>query len=222
MKKTIILLLTILTLKVAGQNNFIGINGGISFSNIYTDNKVVPHDTKFINTFTCALSYEHIFKNRFSIGADILYNRLGYKEYFYLASESQPDNPYNESISFYYDYISIPIKTGISIGNKIFGFLKIGIVPAYLVDAKVVIPPFDRYKENMSNVTSNVSKFNLGGLAEIGGGFKFSDRFNIISIIGYRQSFTSTITNSNYFAINQIQHYNLTFSIGLKYALSKK
>ena len=70
------------------------------------------------------------------------------------------------------------------------------------------------------DLTNNVTKFDLAGLLEIGGGYKFKKGYWLYSSIGYQQSFT-TFSNSEYFANSKIRHNGINLTVGLKYALTK-
>ena len=70
-------------------------------------------------------------------------------------------------------------------------------------------------------MTDRVTKFDFGGLIEIGGNFKFNDRLFLLTSLTYQHSFT-TLTNPDYFADDKITLYGVTLSIGLKYALAKE
>jgi hypothetical protein len=93
------------------------------------------------------------------------------------------------------------------------------------MDAKTITPTIDNngtiIPGETSNVTSQVNKFDVGGGIEIGGGFKFKERYWLFTSISYHQSFT-TISNADYFANSNIRHYGMTFNLGLKYALTKE
>lgn len=68
---------------------------------------------------------------------------------------------------------------------------------------------------------NQVTKFDFAGFAEIGGGYKFKNRFWVFTSFAYQYSLT-TITNSKYFANSKIKHNGITLKIGLKYALTKE
>lgn len=135
-------------------------------------------------------------------------------------------NPTGEKYTtkFNYDYVSLPIKTGLNFGNKFFGFANIGVIPSLLVNAKTItltINADGRVTGNETvDVTSRVTKFDLAGLAEIGGGYKIKSRYWLFTSFAYQYSLT-TITNSEYFADSK-RHNGMTLIIGLKCALTKE
>lgn len=222
MKNVFLFILTITTLKIVGQNHFVGIKGGANKTNISSSNFTNQHNSR--TGLSAGLSYEFLFKKRFSVGADLMYSQRGFTDYIVFTDDF--GNPTGEkyAIKLNYNYISLPIKTGFNIGNKVYGFANIGVIPSFLVNAKTIVPTFDIEKKLTGNevfdVTNQVAKFDFAGLAEIGGGYKFKNRYWLFSSFSYQHSFT-TITNSNYFPNSKIRHYGMTLNLGLKYALKK-
>ena len=90
-----------------------------------------------------------------------------------------------------------------------------------LINAETIIPTFENIDGETFDVTDKVKKIDFGGLIEIGGSYKFKERFLLFTSFAYQQSFT-TITNEDYFSNGKAKHYGMTLSIGLKYALKKE
>ncbi len=223
MKNLLFIILTIATLKVAGQNHFIGVKVGTSSTNITSSNFLSQSNSR--TGLTAGLTYEFLFKKHFSIGADLIYNQRGFTND--LVFTDNLGNPTGEkyTTTFNYDYVSLPIKTGFNIGTKLYGFTNIGVIPSLLVDAKTTTPTFDTDAKVTGNepfdVTNRVSKFDFAGLVEIGGGYKLNGRYWLFSSFSYQYSFT-TITNSDYFANSKIRHNGMNLTIGLKCTLTKE
>ena len=221
MKNIILIILTVTTLKSVGQNNFLGIIGGANLTNATSVNFLTTTNK---TGFCGGLTYEYLLKKHFSFGADIIYNQRGFNNDIVFTDKTGNPTGITSTNQFNYDYISIPLKVGYNIGNKFYGFANIGVSPSFLIDAKTKFPTIDidgnvNGSETL-NVTNNVTKFDLAGLVEIGGGYKFKDRYWLFTSFAYQQSFT-TITNSDYFTNSTIKHYGLTFSVGLKYSVTK-
>ena len=208
MKNIFLFILTISTLKVAGQNHLIGVKGGVNSTNITSSNFLSQNDSR--TGLTAGLTYEFLIKKHFSIGADLIYNQRGFTNDIVFTDNL--GNPTGEKYTtkFNYDYVSLPIKTGFKIGNKIFGFTNIGVIPSLLVDAKTILPTFNTDGNVTGNetfdVTSRVTKFDFASLAEIGGGYKCKDRYWLFTSFAYQYSFT-TITNSEYFASRDVYRF---------------
>lgn len=223
MKIIVLIILTFLTIKVAGQNHLIGLKGGANSTNITSSNFSSQNDSR--TGLTAGLTYEFLIKKHFSIGADLIYNQRGFSNDIVFTDNL--GNPTGEIfiMTFNYDYVSLPIKTGLNIGTKFYGFTNIGVIPSLLVDAKTTIPVFDTVgklsgKETF-DVTNRASKFDFAGLVEIGGGYKFSGRYWLFTSFSYQYSFT-TISNSDYLANSKLQHNGMNLTIGMICALTKQ
>lgn len=222
MKNIVLLILTITTLKVAGQNHFVGLKGGANLTNI-SSTFVSQHDNR-TGIYT-GLTYDYLLKKHFSVSADLIYNQRGFTNDIIFTDDL--GNPTGEKYTtkFNYDYVSLPIKTGLNLGNKFYGYTNIGVIPSLLINAKTISPTFNVDGKVTGNetfdMTNKVTKFDFACLAEIGGGYKFKNRYWLYTSLAYQYSFT-TITNSKYFANSTIRHYGISLTIGLKYALTKE
>jgi hypothetical protein len=122
-------------------------------------------------------------------------------------------NPTGMKLSnqFEYDYLSFPIRAATYFGKKTFGFGQIGVVPGVLLETK----------RNSDHPVMPIpaTKFDLAGFIELGAGYKLN-RYWLSLSTTYQRSFT-TFTDVDHFGDTQIIHKGLTFSINLKYRLSK-
>ena len=218
MKYIFLLLLTFVTVTANGQNHFIGVKGGVNWTNVTAKNFV--SDINYRTGFAVGLSYDYIFKKNFIVGADILYNQRGFTTDIIFTDEHGNLTGQKATMNYNYDYLTIPLKVGYHYGKSFYCFVNIGLTPAILMDAQTIIPKIKFLPSEKHDVTDRVNKFDIGGIIEIGVGYKFIDRFWLYSSFSYQNSFT-TITNSDYFANSKIRHNGMTISIGLKYALTK-
>lgn len=208
-RKIIIILILISTNPVFGQNHHIGLKGGCNLTNEYLNNDI--RDKRNRTGFNCGLTYEYQINNRFNFGLDLLYFQKGFE-----INQNLTKKEYN---SFNYDYLSIPVKGGFFIGDKVSGFVNIGIVPSILINAKVTGPSLFYHEEKKSlDFTDKVTKFDFGGLIEIGGNCKLGDKLLIFLSLSYQHSLT-TVTNTYYVSNFKVKHYGITLSGGLKYIL---
>ena len=220
MKKAIIIILTLISLNVVGQNHLIGIKGSTNWTNVSSND--IFSGTNYRTGLSGGLTYEYLFRTHLSLGVDLIYNQRGFTD-----NVTIMDNqgiPIGDKAKYKYDYISIPFKTGYNIGNSFYSFVNVGLIPSLLVNAKLasyrIQSDGKTVISEVQDMTNEVTKFDLAGLFEIGGGYKFKTGYWLFSSIGYQQSFT-TITNSEYFANNKIRHNGIIFTVGLKYALRK-
>jgi hypothetical protein len=221
MKKIILIILIFTTYYVSGQNHYIGAFGGVNLTNINESHFIMGHHNRL--GFNAGLTYEYFFKNRISIDAEICYTLRGFtKEIIYTSDTGKPIGDKN-NIQYNYDYISLPIKSGYTLGKKVFGFAKLGIIPAILINANTIFP-LDQSSKLLNSdidISDYVTRFDLAGMAELGGGYQFKESFCLFIAISYQNSFT-TITNPDYFSDGKAYHYGMSFNLGLKCALKKK
>ncbi len=213
MKDAILVFFLTVSLSATGQTHLIGLKGGVNLTNINSD--AVRH-TDPRTGFSCGLSYEYFFKEKFSMSTDIIYSQLGFS--YTLQFVGANGDPLTDEVrsNFKYNYLSIPIKTGFTIGKTGFGFANIGIVPSILLKEKIT--NLDAYG-NITK-TGKVRKFDLAGYVDIGGGYKF-ERFWLFASIAFLHSFT-TMTPSDYYSEVKMKHYGLMLSSGVKYQLRTK
>lgn len=220
MKKIFLIILTISTLNAAGHNHWIGLKGGVNLGNAISRNFLSQNGSR--TGLVAGMTYEHLFKNQVSVGADLIYNQRGFTNGIVFTDDL--GNPMDGKFTskFNYNYLSLPFKAGFNFGNKLYGFANIGVVPSLLLSAKTISPTFNSSSHlvgsETTKVTNRVSKFDFAGLVEIGAAIKLNERYCLSTSASFQHSFTS-ITNSEYFANSKITHFGLTLSLGLKYAL---
>jgi hypothetical protein len=204
--------------KIFSQSNSIGIKSGATFSNVISKNFLT--DNKQRIGIIEGVTYDYPFHEHFSIGIEACYEQRGFMNYFIFTDNNGNPTGRKEPFHYQYDYLSFPMKLNYCLGNKYFAFAGIGIVPAYAIKANLVTPVFDQnfvvIGKGNSNMLNNISRFDFGGLAEIGGGFTFKEKFSVNISFRYQRSFTS-ITNDHYFPTAKIWHIAMIPSIGIKY-----
>lgn len=219
MKTALLIILTLVTIEATAQNQFFGVKGGASWANV---NSNFANKTDHRGGVTGGITYEYFLRQRFSVGAEAVYHQRG----FTISTEV----PVGEKATtdYRYNYLSIPIKAGFTNlkgGNKVFTFVKAGIVPSLLLNAKTKTPTFDDGNRisgtKTVNVTDRVSTFDLAGLAEIGGGYHVAERLWLIASFAYQHSLTS-ISNAEYFEDIAIRHRGMVLNIELKWALKDR
>ena len=220
MRKILTALTILISIQTYGQNHFLGVQGGINLTNVNSSNFTSNNDNRI--GFNSGVTYQYYQNERFNLGIDLLYFQRGFTNDIVYTDEL--GNPTGETATseFNYDYLSLPLKGGVVIGDKFSGFANLGIIPSFLLDAKTTTPAIEGFQEETTvNVTDRVTKFDLGGLAEIGASYKITQGFLLSATFGYQHSFTS-ITNDDYFSNAEVRHYGMILSIGLKYALKKE
>ena len=220
MKNIILIILTFSSLELNGQIHLLGFKSGANLTNITSRNFLKNSDYR--KSLNVGFNYEYLFKKGFSIGFDLIYNKLGFTNDIIFTDNFGNPTGKRYTTKYNYDYISFPIKTGFNIGTKFCGFTNVGIIPSFLIDAKTISPTFDQDIKlsgyETFEVTNYVSKFDFSGLFEIGGSFTLNERYWLFTSMSYFQSFTS-ITNSNYFSNSKIRHNGFNLNLGMKYSI---
>ncbi len=208
MRKLLLFIWIVLSINLIGQVQTIGVQGGLNLTNISGE-----PDVEYRIGLLSGLNYEYLSSKGFSIGADLLYNQQGFK--LKCAFTDELGNSIgNFELKFNYDYFSFPVKVGYTFGNKFKAFGKIGVVPSFLIKAEEVFPIPDmqgnvsRYETQ--NVTSDITKIDIGGLIEIGAEYGIIDNIDLFSSVIGRKSITK-ITDSEW------HNYGFSILFGLKY-----
>ena len=223
MKRLLVIILSTISLNVIGQDHWIGFQGGMEKSNEASANYF--KDSKFHNGIVGGLNYEYRFHNNFSVGVDLLYVQKGF-----ILKTVYTDNFGNKSgksdkLQQLYDYLSIPIKIGYTVGNKLKGFAKIGICPSTILKAEGIYPVVDingnYLKTDKYNYINLVSKYDLGGLIELGTRYGLNNNLELFSSFTYNKSFR-TFTNEKFFMDANMRHYDFSLDVGVKFKLHTK
>ena len=222
MRQNLIILFVLISTFALGQNHFVGFQTGLNLTSVTPKENL--ENSSMRTGFIGGITYDLKFSNRFQIGIDALYSQQGFKnKMIYVDAE----NIYvlEENYKAKYDYLSFPIKIGYEMGNKIKIISKIGIIPAFLVIAKHTYPEFNDNREVIGHESTNfkdyVSKFDFGGLIEVGIENGLSDNIILCSSLSFKHSLT-TFLNSDYldrYDDPAMKHYGFSLSIGLKYGL---
>ncbi|WP_372948421.1 outer membrane beta-barrel protein [Mariniphaga sp.] len=222
MKQILIILFIALTTTAFGQTHIIGMQVGLNLTNISANE--IFYNSEMRAGFTGGITYDLKLSDRYRIGVDVLYSQQGFSEKFSLVDEyGTYYGEVNSEMNF--DYMSIPIKIGYEIGNKIKIIPKIGMVPAFPVTAESIIPKLNDSKLVIGQETVDqmdyISKFDFGGLIEIGIERALSEKLIICSALAYKHSLT-TFSNIDYFGDHNLRHYGFSVSVGIKHGLSPK
>lgn len=220
MKLFITILLTIILIPAFGQNHFVGINGGVSLTNIRSS--VIKKGTDYKTGFIGGLSYDYRLKSIFNLGIGLQYAQKGYEQNIIFTDENGFST--GETYTFYidYDYFSIPIKAGFTFGERLIGFGNIGAVPSFLVNAKIHEPAIKNlFDSRTTDYTDELAKLDLAGILEIGIGYGFSDKFQIFTSVAYQHSFTSIRSKDKNIEYVRKNLYGMHVSAGIKYALKQ-
>ncbi len=213
--------------ELSAQNHLIGARSGINISNaVYSSNDT--NSTAYLTGFVGGLTYEYQFNDRISLGIDFLYNQIGRITELKVRDElSNEQTQYDMPLTSRYSYWSAPIKISYSTTGRVYGFGSLGVMPSLLSRMEYIYPEMNYRKRAFQSFairrTYGFDPFALGGIAEIGIGYRTSRGLNVFAVAGYQHSFTNNrptekVGDSAY----KIQHYGYMISLGAKYALGTK
>lgn len=216
MKKLFLVILTITTLSVAGQNHLFGVKGGANITNDKF-NDPLHFETKNNVSYIRGLTYEYLLNKHFSLGAELLYDKRGWNADVPTFDEfGNPGKTLTNREDF--TYLSLPLKVGYSIGGKLYGFMSTGVIPARLLSCKVTQPienggaVYDAYSE--------IKNYDIAALVELGGGYKIKDRIRLFSSFTYQHSLITASVPQDEYSL-ELTHYGMSLTIGIKYCIGK-
>lgn len=216
-KITILLSILLLSITTFGQHQF-GVQSGVNLTN--ANNDLAVH-SNFRTGFTGGLNYAFRFQNRFQLGADFLYAQKGFKDKVTFTDELGHPIGSKTTIQSNFDYFSIPIKGGYSIGNQFKGFVNLGVVPSFLLNAETKVPAFENMEVMYFPLKDRSSSIDFGGLIEIGGSYTFKKHYQLFTSFSYQQNFTSYL-NDTYTFNGKAYHYGMVVSVGMRYVFGKE
>lgn len=211
----ILILVFILLVSTRGlsQKQFLGFKVGPGFTDVGGD---LFKETANRIGLNIGLMYDYSLSDNLSLGAELMYNQRGFRDDFFASSTSGRA----ETTEFNYDYIAIPIKVSYQGNSKFYGFNSIGVIPAFLINAKTKIPAISGSEPRTEDVKNKVAPVDIAGMLEVGAGYKFTDRYKIFISLSAQVSFFK-FSNDEYFADEIMRHYGFTFAMGARYRLGK-
>lgn len=117
-------------------------------------------------------------------------------------------------------YLSVPIKFGMVSRGDVYGFGNLGIMPSYLIKAKIEYPETPVSEELKVDYTDGLHRIDVAVLLEGGVGVKLTNRLHVTATAGAQLGLLDVVKEEVY--VGNVQqydhHYGFAFSIGLKYA----
>lgn len=200
------------------QVQTIGFQSGFNISKLSADYYFTNSKSRV--GFVGGLKYEYA-HNRLILGADALYNQMGFVEKTTFTDESGNIKLEDFESKFNYDYLSVPLKLGYSFGNKLRIVPMLGIQPSFLLRAKttgLINNAEQSMRSEVFDVKDHVTKFDCAGLVELELDFALMPNIDVFASCSGKYSLTK-FSNSDYFPEGNMKHHAFAFSLGLKYTL---
>ncbi|MEQ8625241.1 MAG: porin family protein [Vicingaceae bacterium] len=218
MKSLLAFLILLTSIPLIAQNHFIGVQGGAAWTDVNGEN-FIPDNYARKGLMT-GLKYEYQFKNNLQLGLDVLYNQKGFKSDILFTDNNGVAISKGE-IDFKFDYLSLPIKAGYTIGNDFKGFFNVAAVPSFLLRSEIENSLFDA-NNNLEDISDKFTKFDLAGMLELGGSYSLREQILLFMAFNYQYSFTSYTSDDEFFPVSEAYHYGFTAAIGIKYKFIKE
>jgi len=217
MKKIIILIFLLACISVSGQNHFLGVRLGSNFSTVQSSTDILK-DAETKTGFVGGITYEYHLLKFIRLEADLIYTQKGYKLPVSFTNEVGIVIGEGYLIA-HNDYISLPLKAGVSFGSLLSFFANIGVAPSLLTKA-MYKSDFEVEGEFDHDVSDRVKDFDISGLAELGVGLNFG-RFNVFINASYEHSFTD-YPDDDYYGDTELRNTGFGVSAGCRYALKSR
>ncbi|WP_186755648.1 outer membrane beta-barrel protein [Echinicola salinicaeni] len=192
-------LLLFIPFNAFSQNHFIGLDGGLVFSNL-SSKSFRNTDGKIGKKF--GISYEYQAPNHILYGIDANYEQRGFKI----------NSANGVQISYNFNYLSIPLKVGVY--DKLSRFFingNVGVIPSRLLKAFAEVPITNipnSMESDINEITGFVRHFDIGALGEFQVGYYIFDVLLLRFQVNYQHSFTS-VFGKQFFAEEKGYHRNL-------------
>ena len=208
--------LFVCALSAKAQQKYIGVTGGVNWSNAIKTGFVKNAYDRF--SYHSGLTFNYMFTNGLQIAADAIYIQKGFEPKI-IFTDNQGNEIGTSRILSAYNYVSIPLKVGYTVGTDFCAFVNIGVIPSFLAKARYSFDlPLPAGKQE-NDLTEYVQKFDLGAVIEIGSSYHLSDNFSVQVRLGYQQSFT-TFTTKDHFEGSTGYHNVVLLSSGVQYLLN--
>lgn len=208
--KYVLTVITVIFLNSSGysQTHQLGVKAGLNWA-------FVNQHSNWINSarrsFAGGITYQWNFDENFQFGSELLYDQRGYQTSTFYGRA--PSDTQIKEAEFKYNYLAIPLKFGYRTAGDFSAFLNAGIVPSYLLDAAhhyYWYPDIDPV-----DATDYISRFDIAGLAEVGGSYSLHNTINFFVSLSYQHSLTS-LSNQDYFGDEIVKNRVLTLFAGLR------
>jgi opacity protein-like surface antigen len=203
----------------AQGEHYVGLYGGFNYS-MLTNPLYYFGEIDFTDGLKLGVTYEYLWKDRFSVGADLVYNQQGLVEKEMFSSEL------TIPVTNRFDYFSLPIKFGYAFGDRLRITPKLGFRTSIFSQAKVRVRrgeykdafEDDRFEDNENLVEEYAIPAVYGGLIELNFDYNLTSMFTIHAFIQASKDFTMTYDYGEP-GIDGPYHYGFSAALGLKYRI---
>lgn len=154
----------------------VGITGGPTVSSLRGNVVVNGHDSKI--GFSSGVSFHYYLTDKISFLANPSFERKGSKTVMHITDEQ--GNPLGEVTNRgHVDYITLPLLTRFSFGEKIKFFANAGPYFSYLLKVTSIYPAFNNFPENRVDDTDFFKRFDAGLTFGAGAGLPIHEKIYV-------------------------------------------
>ncbi len=219
-----ILCLTLLigSIDLKAQQQFIGIKFGAGPVSIVSSELNNPSSGEGIST---GLLYNYLAKSRFTFGTELLYERRGYADRYFL-NMFDPSGP-KATVPTYFEYLCLPVSAGYTFGNRFHVKPSVGVCPGILVRATTTYDATGIYQPDFANnykptyktvdIKNTASDFNFSVFADISFGYNISRQMDVSLSTRFQEGLTPILKSDS----KPFWNNDLYLCLGLRYCLTK-
>lgn len=200
------------------QQGYLGVKAGLGLNNITYKNTLKT--TNYNPTFNAGITFERLFKNKYFLGVDFMYQTLGFIEPFSIINNFGKTTGETGEVIYNFSYINLPLSAGIYQGTKWKKIISFAIIPGMLINAQTTVPAYKtngKQKVAQSfDVSNQPNQFDFSGQINFGIGRNINSKTFIYSLAGFQRSFT-VLSNDDYFSDADLKHFSFSIAIGVKY-----
>lgn len=225
-KSLLVLTAVVLSHFSFGQTQSLGLTGGANVSDVFHSDFLESTDYRF--AYNGGISYRYSFENligfgKINLGADLLYFQQGFNSNVSYLREDEFQLVVKDT-QFNFEYLMLPIKGGLQVGNNIYGFVNIGVAPAFLIKTEYELPEEISYSEDGPVVvddTENANRYDLAAIGELGGGCRLFTNWDVYITAKYQRGLLNVAT-SDYFPHSSINHHSISLNLGIAYTFARE
>lgn len=222
MKNLLLALFTFCGLTASAQDHFFGLTAGPNATDVIHNDFLESTDYEL--GFTAGFNYQYRYSENITLGADLLYEKRGFNSTVLYSRADQFNSVFALTV-FNYHYATLPIKAGyrMDVNESLYCFGNLGVAPGYLIKMDFEIPELFSYNGGDPievDDASRANRFDLAGLAEIGGGYQITEDILFYLLAKYQYSILS-MSDTDYFERSDIHHHGITVMAGVSFKLFK-
>lgn len=216
MKTVLLLIGLIVTIAVQGQQLEIGVNTGLSNTNIR--GLIAARNSITADVFL-RRQHRHWF---YQAGIQSIQFGSHLKDHSFLVfQEEGPHRFVKGTVKYNFSYLHLPLSIGYRMGQKRLKFITCtGVSPGLLLHHVVVHEnhPDPTYRRA---TPSGVGRFNVNWLLGLGASYDLNETMGVQVMYTGQSGFTD-LSNDIFFPGSSFRHIGSFFTIGLKYDISRK